>query len=177
MECAANLQQQQPPPPPPNEQTQTQTLISREKKEEQRMYCIEAAIQTLGSLMAENDEVIETWYLLGCAFQSIASVSTSTSTATATHNHYDASKHYFDNTLQMLIKTKEQMEQQGHHLGIDMNSSSNNSSTNNNNNTTMEDDNENNEFNPLQDIMEKIEDVKAKISEVEQNTFTEMDED
>ena len=33
--------------------------------------CCEAAVQVLGSLLAENDEVIEIWYLMGCAFQAL----------------------------------------------------------------------------------------------------------
>lgn len=37
------------------------------KDEEKGNKCAEAAIQVLGSLMAENDEIIEIWYLVGCA--------------------------------------------------------------------------------------------------------------
>ena len=140
LECAGNLDQSK-------STTATTTAdqehqLSIEKKEEQKMYCIEAAIQTLGSLMAENDEVIETWYLLGCAFQSKSSKS------------QDAAKHYFDKALEMLIKTKEQIEREC--------------------DTHMD---EGDEFNPLKDILEKIEDVENKIKEVEQNTCIDMDQD
>lgn len=30
--------------------------------------CVDAAISVLGSLLAQNDEVVEIWYLTGCAF-------------------------------------------------------------------------------------------------------------
>lgn len=33
--------------------------------------CVPAAIQVLGSLLAENDEVVEIWYLLGCAYMEL----------------------------------------------------------------------------------------------------------
>lgn len=139
LECAANLEQSK---SKDNEIDQGQS-IDYEKREEQRLYCIEAAVQTLGSLMAENDEVIETWYLLGCAFQSKSS------------DNFDLAKHYFENTLEMLMKTKDEIEQSS-----DMHMM------------------ENDEFNPLTDIMEKIEDVEKKIKEVDQNILGDkMDED
>ncbi|KAG7337582.1 hypothetical protein IV203_019839 [Nitzschia inconspicua] len=34
----------------------------------QETQCIDAAISVLGSLLAQNDEVVEIWYLTGCAF-------------------------------------------------------------------------------------------------------------
>ena len=116
-----------------------------QKQEEQLTHCIEAGIQTLGSLMAENDEVIETWYLIGCAFQ-----------AKSSSHDIDIAKHYFETALEMLIKTKEQLEQSSDAEMVS----------------------ENDEFNPLQDVLEKIEDVKGKMKEIEQNhTFGAMDED
>ncbi len=139
LECAANLEQSK---SGENEIDQGQS-IDFKKREEQRLYCIEAAIQTLGSLMAENDEVIETWYLLGCAFQSKSS------------DNFDVAKHYFESTLEMLMKTKDEIEQSS-----DMHIIAND------------------EFNPLTDIMEKIEDVKKKMKEVDQNIIGDkMDED
>mmetsp|Transcript_44363 Transcript_44363/g.53609 ORF Transcript_44363/g.53609 Transcript_44363/m.53609 type:complete len:412 (-) Transcript_44363:112-1347(-) len=35
---------------------------------EKKNRCCEAAVAVLGSLLAENDEVVEIWYLVGCAF-------------------------------------------------------------------------------------------------------------
>lgn len=59
--------------------------------------CCEAAVQVLGSLMAENDEVVETWYLLGCAFQQL-------------HNE-ELARHYWEQSLQMLGEVKKGLEQ------------------------------------------------------------------
>ncbi len=67
---------------------------------EQRNFCVEAAIQVLGSLLAENDEVIEIWFLVGCAFSSL------------TPKNTIASTHYFETTLDMLQKVKKGMKQQ-----------------------------------------------------------------
>jgi tetratricopeptide (TPR) repeat protein len=69
------------------------------KKKEQQNTCIEASIQVLGSLLAENDEVIEIWFLLGCAF-----------TSTVPKNSQSA-RYYFENSLEMLLKVKKIMEQ------------------------------------------------------------------
>jgi len=60
--------------------------------------CCEAAVQVLGSLLAENDEVIEIWYLMGCAFQAL--------------ENKETAKQYFERALEMLKKVKEGLEQQ-----------------------------------------------------------------
>jgi len=60
--------------------------------------CSESAIQVLGSLLSENDEVIEVWYLLGCAFMSCSPPNP------------DSARHYWENAVDMLTKAKEQME-------------------------------------------------------------------
>jgi len=70
------------------------------KRTEQRKFCVEAAIQVLGSLLAENDEVIEIWFLLGCAFSSTVPKNT------------DASQHYFETALEMLEKVMKGMKQE-----------------------------------------------------------------
>ncbi len=132
LECAANLEG--------SKTSDSGNLSTVEKIEEQRLYCVEAAIQILGSLLAENDEVIETFYLLGCAFQ------------TKSTSDHEASKFYFENALQMLEKTKDQIQ------GDDMM-------------------NEGSMMNPLEDVIEKIEDVKKKINEVDQLSSSKMDED
>lgn len=61
--------------------------------------CAESAIQVLGSLLAENDEVIEVWYLLGCAFMAC-------SPPLLESAHY-----YWENALTMLNKAKEGLGQ------------------------------------------------------------------
>lgn len=73
--------------------------ISDETKKERKNSCIEAAIQVLGSLLSENDEVIETWFLLGCAFSS------------AVPSNSESARYYFENSLEMLNKVKKIMEQ------------------------------------------------------------------
>jgi hypothetical protein len=60
--------------------------------------CAESAIQVLGSLLAENDEVIEVWYLLGCAFMA------------CTPSNDDSAHYYWESALSMLLKVKEDLE-------------------------------------------------------------------
>lgn len=69
------------------------------EKKEQKNACVEASIQVLGSLLAENDEVIEIWFLLGCAFSS------------ADPKNSQSARYYFENSLEMLQKVKKIMEQ------------------------------------------------------------------
>jgi tetratricopeptide (TPR) repeat protein len=66
------------------------------KAPQQSVQCSDAAIQVLGSLLAENDEVIEVWYLMGCAFEAASDL--------------DAAAQYWERTLDMLLKVKESLE-------------------------------------------------------------------
>ena len=50
---------------------------------------------------AENDEVVEVWYLLGCAFE------------VTTPTNVDAAKYYWETALTMLAKVKEGMDMAG----------------------------------------------------------------
>ena len=61
--------------------------------------CAEVAIQILGSLMAENDEVIEVWYLLGCAFMACSPP------------QVESAHYYWDKCMTMLLKVKDEMEE------------------------------------------------------------------
>lgn len=61
--------------------------------------CAELAIQVLGSLLAQNDEIIEVWYLLGCAFMA------------CTPPNPESAHYYWENALTMLNKTKEGLEE------------------------------------------------------------------
>ncbi len=70
--------------------------------------CSESAIQVLGSLLAENDEVIEVWYLLGCAFMSCSPPNP------------DSARHYWENAITMLTKAKEQMVQSGEDVACEL---------------------------------------------------------
>ncbi len=65
---------------------------------ETKNQCAESAIQVLGSLLAENDEVIEVWYLLGCAFMA------------CTPSHNESAHYYWEHTLSMLTKVKEDLK-------------------------------------------------------------------
>lgn len=61
--------------------------------------CAETAIQILGSLMAENDEVVEVWYLLGCAFMA------------SSPPQVESAQYYWDQCMTMLIKVKQDIEE------------------------------------------------------------------
>ena len=61
--------------------------------------CAESAIQVLGSLLSENDEVIEVWYLLGCAFMA------------CTPPNLESANYYWETALTMLTKAKESLEE------------------------------------------------------------------
>lgn len=66
--------------------------------EEETTNCHKAAIHVLGSLLAENDEVPEIWYLLGCAFQA--------------SNNSENAKYYWNKALEMLTSIQKQMEEE-----------------------------------------------------------------
>mmetsp|Transcript_11683 Transcript_11683/g.17148 ORF Transcript_11683/g.17148 Transcript_11683/m.17148 type:complete len:393 (+) Transcript_11683:81-1259(+) len=59
--------------------------------------CVQAAIQVLGSLLAENDEVVEIWYLLGCAFEM--------------NGGNELAIEYWQRAREMLLKVKENLQQ------------------------------------------------------------------
>lgn len=61
--------------------------------------CAEVSIQILGSLMAENDEVIEVWYLLGCAFMACSPP------------QVESAHYYWDKCMTMLLKVKQEMKE------------------------------------------------------------------
>lgn len=65
---------------------------------EETTKCHQAAIHVLGSLLAENDEVPEIWYLLGCAFHD--------------SKNTENAKYYWNKALEMLIDIQKQMEEE-----------------------------------------------------------------
>jgi tetratricopeptide (TPR) repeat protein len=62
--------------------------------------CVEASIQILGSLLAENDEVPEIFYLLGAAFIS------------GSNPNIDSARFYLDRALEMAEHIKQEMEKE-----------------------------------------------------------------
>lgn len=65
--------------------------------------CIQAAIDVLGSLLAENDEVVEVWALTGDAFAALMNA--------------ELAKHYWERALEMLTTVQKSLEEQ-QELGI-----------------------------------------------------------
>lgn len=70
------------------------------KRDERDGQCVEAAIQVLGSLLAENDEVIEIWYLTGCAF------------AAMDPPNAELAAFYWQRAMEMLNKVKDGLDQE-----------------------------------------------------------------
>jgi tetratricopeptide (TPR) repeat protein len=60
--------------------------------------CLAAAISVLGSLLAQNDEVIEVWFLTGCAF------------AAKRPPLVDSAKYHLSHAMQMLQEVKKALE-------------------------------------------------------------------
>ena len=68
----------------------------------QQDQCVTAAISVLGSLLAENDEVIEIWYLSGCAFAA----------KTIPEPQNELAAYYFRRSMEMLLDIKKALEQE-----------------------------------------------------------------
>lgn len=62
--------------------------------------CITAAISVLGSLLAQNDEVVEIWFLTGCAF------------AVKTPPLIDTAKFYFERAKEMLTDIRKALKEE-----------------------------------------------------------------
>jgi len=90
LECASLLE---------NGENSSNFDSAAKNKDEMINTCAESAIQVLGSLIAENDEVIEVWYLLGCAFMACKP------------SNEDSAKYYWNHALEMLQKVKEGLEE------------------------------------------------------------------
>lgn len=74
----------------------TPGLTESQKAADQQ--CVSAAVSVLGSLLAQNDEVVEIWFLAGCAF-ALKNPSTA-----------DAATHYLERAMEMLKKVREVLE-------------------------------------------------------------------
>jgi hypothetical protein len=68
------------------------------QQEEER--CVSAAISVLGSLLAQNDEVVEIWFLAGCAF------------AAKSPPMADSVRFYLQRTMEMLVDIKKALQQE-----------------------------------------------------------------
>jgi hypothetical protein len=84
LECAGLL----------NEKRQQDPVTPQENE------CISAAISVLGSLLAQNDEVIEIWYLTGCAF------------AAKTPPLVDESRFYLERAQEMLTDMEKALKEE-----------------------------------------------------------------
>lgn len=60
--------------------------------------CLQAAIDVLGSLLAENDEVVEVWVLAGNAFAALMNT--------------ELAKYYWERALEMLVTVQKSLEEQ-----------------------------------------------------------------
>ncbi|CAJ1931822.1 unnamed protein product [Cylindrotheca closterium] len=74
----------------------TPGLTESQKAAEQQ--CVSAAVSVLGSLLAQNDEVVEIWFLAGCAF------------ALKNPLTVDAATYYLERAMEMLKKVREVLE-------------------------------------------------------------------
>ena len=75
-------------------------LKEQDDKDPRRTQCLQAAVDVLGSLMAENDEVVEIWSLAGDAF------------AALNPENPEVQSHYWERALEMLQGVKNSLEEQ-----------------------------------------------------------------
>ena len=89
LECVAVVQEE-------GEEEKSGGAMEDNESNESRL--ANASIQVLGSLLAENDEVIEIWYLLGCAY--------------ASSQQNDLARHYLSRANEMLLRVQEELQDQ-----------------------------------------------------------------
>jgi len=77
------------------------SLIGDKAGEELGNQCAEAAIQVLGSVLAEMDEIIEVWYLIGSAAMA------------SSPPNYEMAYHHWMRALEMLETCVEQLQNEG----------------------------------------------------------------
>lgn len=90
LECAGLLKE-----------SSTDVSLSHSDQEDE---CIAAAISVLGSLLAQNDEVIEIWYLTGCAF------------AAKNPPLIDTAKFYFERAKEMLTDIHKALKEESQYI-------------------------------------------------------------
>ena len=77
---------------------------SNETSRQREVACINGAISVLGSLLAQNDEVVEVWYLMGCAY-ALAPEAAS------------AARHYLERAKAMLLEIQKSLQQESEFSG------------------------------------------------------------
>ena len=95
LECSAVVKGQDSPSSPSDHPAETSVAASISARD-----CAEAAVTVLGSLLAENDTVIELWYLMGDAFASMGD------------DEADMARYYYENTMRMLQHVQQELQQQ-----------------------------------------------------------------
>lgn len=75
------------------------------KQQQERQFCKRAAIHVLGSLLAENDEVPECYYLLGCAFMAAA--------------NEELASYYWSRALELLTSVQKELEKAAEETDMD----------------------------------------------------------
>jgi tetratricopeptide (TPR) repeat protein len=111
--------------------------------------CNMAAIHVLGSLLAENDEVPDVWYLLGCAYQG--------------HGNNELATFYWSQALELLSNIQKDLEAQQEDRDDIM-------QVEGDNDDDDDDDNEEQEEElamQIQAISCKMEDIKSKLEDLE----------
>lgn len=120
--------------------------VAESVDEATRTHCRKSAITVLGSLMAENDEVIEIWSLLGDAFASIGS--------------NDEAASYWQGAADMLSQLKKSIED-------DMQASS--AMQDEDDDDGQAEQREEEMQHQLDDVMCQLDDIRRKLSEIETN--------
>lgn len=80
------------------------TMDDSSNHSDQEDECITAAISVLGSLLAQNDEVIEIWYLTGCAFAAKKPALT------------DTAKFYLERAKEMLADIQKALKEEDYYV-------------------------------------------------------------
>ena len=122
--------------PPP--QASLKRPISAEEEQEETK-CYKSSIHVLGSILAENDEIPEVWYLLGCAYKGL--------------NNTELAGHYWSQALEMLTNIQKELEKEAEET-TDMNDD--------------EDENDELEM-QLQSISCQMEELKSKLEDLEED--------
>jgi len=110
LECASILQQQQ----QQNESNDGNdaVMVDEDSSSSIKKYYT-AAIHVLASLMAENDSVVEIYYLLGCAYQALTACDNNDSN----NSYQDQATQYYEQALEMLQKNQGEFRRGYHGYG------------------------------------------------------------
>jgi lipopolysaccharide biosynthesis regulator YciM len=109
---------------------------------DRRKQCAQCAVHVLGSVLAENDEVIEVWLLAGEAFAAL--------------ENYESAVYYWERAREMLTSVQQSLEMQVAEA--------------------EEEEEENFLQQQLDEVIVQIEDVSAKLEELQaEETTTDQD--